>query len=590
MKITDIAKNMACMLLLAYAATVAAQENTASFLYRLNGDFNDGTFSSGNQTTIQYWKKNSESSSIYTMVSEGKKILKFAIAGTLETSLFLPAGNYTLRMNVPAFRRSGSLGTVGGEDMGFWVRVKRGSEYLDSDMSDGMSDGLFVPKSAVNTGEIVRSVTVRIPGSGEYTIEMKASSSCNIDIDWIELTAGELEYSNNYNVYNSCFKTIPVNPYFFYDLKGWEVRDGNAWSGTPTNTFCGELSNPIQFDSSNLLFSDHKLTAIVQKLTKVPAGDYLLKFDCAGMADEADVKLSSVTSGLVDHSFFESMSLKQQSFSYNVTLPSEANLELVFSILPAEGMDVRLSNIELVKVNTGIYNADFSNPYLGWHFEENVARENSASSAEKGYYMTLYPYDGEHNEVKASQYVTGIAPGAYQLECLLATESGASGQDVFRVKIETGNPDNDRELSVNLGDLSAYPVEYTNGAYRWYKVSTLPFPVMAVSDLVKISFFSNSGMKVMVDDVALKYSGGVSVNETTRNAFTYLINGNYLIVDKLEDGSTVRLYTTDGILLYESGRNAAGGIRIELPGGQRMFLLEVRSANQAPVTVKLLRE
>ena len=99
--------------------------------YRLNGDFNDGTFSSGNQTTIQYWKKNSESSSIYTMVSEGKKILKFAIAGTLETSLFLPAGNYTLRMNVPAFRRSGSLGTVGGEDMGFWVRVKRGSEYLD---------------------------------------------------------------------------------------------------------------------------------------------------------------------------------------------------------------------------------------------------------------------------------------------------------------------------------------------------------------------------------------------------------------------------------------------------------------------------
>ena len=44
MKITDIAKNMACMLLLAYAATVAAQENTASFLYRLNGDFNDGTF------------------------------------------------------------------------------------------------------------------------------------------------------------------------------------------------------------------------------------------------------------------------------------------------------------------------------------------------------------------------------------------------------------------------------------------------------------------------------------------------------------------------------------------------------------------
>ena len=166
----------------------------------------------------------------------------------------------------------------------------------------------------------------------------------------------------------------------------------------------------------------------------------------------------------------------------------------------------------------------------------------------------------------------------------------ASGQDVFRVKIETGNPDNDRELSVNLGDLSAYPVEYTNGAYRWYKVSTLPFPVMAVSDLVKISFFSNSGMKVMVDDVALKYSGGVSVNETTRNAFTYLINGNYLIVDKLEDGSTVRLYTTDGILLYESGRNAAGGIRIELPGGQRMFLLEVRSANQAPVTVKLLRE
>lgn len=53
------------------------------------------------------------------------------------------------------------------------------------------------------------------------------------------------------------------------------------------------------------------------------------------------------------------MSLKQQSFSYNVTLPSEANLELVFSILPAEGMDVRLSNIELVKVNTGIYNADF---------------------------------------------------------------------------------------------------------------------------------------------------------------------------------------------------------------------------------------
>ena len=453
-----------------------------------------------------------------------------------------------------------------------------------------MSDGLFVPKSAVNTGEIVRSVTVRIPESGEYTIEMKASSSCNIDIDWIELTAGELEYSNNYNVYNSCFKTIPVNPYFFYDLKGWEVRDGNAWSGTPTNTFCGELSNPIQFDSSNLLFSDHKLTAIVQKLTKVPAGDYLLKFDCAGMADEADVKLSSVTSGLVDHSFFESMSLKQQSFSYNVTLPSEANLELVFSILPAEGMDVRLSNIELVKVNTGIYNADFSNPYLGWHFEENVARENSASSAEKGYYMTLYPYDGEHNEVKASQYVTGIAPGAYQLECLLATESGASGQDVFRVKIETGNPDNDRELSVNLGDLSAYPVEYTNGAYRWYKVSTLPFPVMAVSDLVKISFFSNSGMKVMVDDVALKYSGGVSVNETTRNAFTYLINGNYLIVDKLEDGSTVRLYTTDGILLYESGRNAAGGIRIELPGGQRMFLLEVRSANQAPVTVKLLRE
>ena len=590
MKITDIAKNMACMLLLAYAATVAAQENTASFLYRLNGDFNDGTFSSGNQTTIQYWKKNSESSSIYTMVSEGKKILKFAIAGTLETSLFLPAGNYTLRMNVPAFRRSGSLGTVGGEDMGFWVRVKRGSEYLDSDMSDGMSDGLFVPKSAVNTGEIVRSVTVRIPESGEYTIEMKASSSCNIDIDWIELTAGELEYSNNYNVYNSCFKTIPVNPYFFYDLKGWEVRDGNAWSGTPTNTFCGELSNPIQFDSSNLLFSDHKLTAIVQKLTKVPAGDYLLKFDCAGMADEAAVKLSSVTSGLVDHSFFESMSLKQQSFSYNVTLPSEANLELVFSILPAEGMDVRLSNIELVKVNTGIYNADFSNPYLGWHFEENVARENSASSAEKGYYMTLYPYDGEHNEVKASQYVTGIAPGAYQLECLLATESGASGQDVFRVKIETGNPDNDRELSVNLGDLSAYPVEYTNGAYRWYKVSTLPFPVMAVSDLVKISFFSNSGMKVMVDDVALKYSGGVSVNETTRNAFTYLINGNYLIVDKLEDGSTVRLYTTDGILLYESGRNAAGGIRIELPGGQRMFLLEVRSANQAPVTVKLLRE
>ena len=590
MKITDIAKNMACMLLLAYAATVAAQENTASFLYRLNGDFNDGTFSSGNQTTIQYWKKNSESSSIYTMVSEGKKILKFAIAGTLETSLFLPAGNYTLRMNVPAFRRSGSLGTVGGEDMGFWVRVKRGSEYLDSDMSDGMSDGLFVPKSAVNTGEIVRSVTVRIPESGEYTIEMKASSSCNIDIDWIELTAGELEYSNNYNVYNSCFKTIPVNPYFFYDLKGWEVRDGNAWSGTPTNTFCGELSNPIQFDSSNLLFSDHKLTAIVQKLTKVPAGDYLLKFDGAGMADEADVKLSSVTSGLVDHSFFESMSLKQQSFSYNVTLPSEANLELVFSILPAEGMDVRLSNIELVKVNTGIYNADFSNPYLGWHFEENVARENSASSAEKGYYMTLYPYDGEHNEVKASQYVTGIAPGAYQLECLLATESGASGQDVFRVKIETGNPDNDRELSVNLGDLSAYPVEYTNGAYRWYKVSTLPFPVMAVSDLVKISFFSNSGMKVMVDDVALKYSGGVSVNETTRNAFTYLINGNYLIVDKLEDGSTVRLYTTDGILLYESGRNAAGGIRIELPGGQRMFLLEVRSANQAPVTVKLLRE
>mgnify|MGYP000781356426 FL=1 len=195
MKITDIAKNMACMLLLAYAATVAAQENTASFLYRLNGDFNDGTFSSGNQTTIQYWKKNSESSSIYTMVSEGKKILKFAIAGTLETSLFLPAGNYTLRMNVPAFRRSGSLGTVGGEDMGFWVRVKRGSEYLDSDMSDGMSDGLFVPKSAVNTGEIVRSVTVRIPESGEYTIEMKASSSCNIDIDWIELTAGELELS-----------------------------------------------------------------------------------------------------------------------------------------------------------------------------------------------------------------------------------------------------------------------------------------------------------------------------------------------------------------------------------------------------------
>ena len=50
MKITDIAKNMACMLLLAYAATVAAQENTASFLYRLNGDFNDGTFSSGKKT------------------------------------------------------------------------------------------------------------------------------------------------------------------------------------------------------------------------------------------------------------------------------------------------------------------------------------------------------------------------------------------------------------------------------------------------------------------------------------------------------------------------------------------------------------
>ena len=122
MKITDIAKNMACMLLLAYAATVAAQENTASFLYRLNGDFNDGTFSSGNQTTIQYWKKNSESSSIYTMVSEGKKILKFAIAGTLETSLFLPYGKYTLRMNVPAFRRSRSLGTLCGEDIGFLVR------------------------------------------------------------------------------------------------------------------------------------------------------------------------------------------------------------------------------------------------------------------------------------------------------------------------------------------------------------------------------------------------------------------------------------------------------------------------------------
>ena len=93
MKITDIAKNMACMLLLAYAATVAAQENTASFLYRLNGDFNDGTFSSGNQTTIQYWKKNSESSSIYTMVSEGKKILKFEIAVTMETYLYFTYGN-----------------------------------------------------------------------------------------------------------------------------------------------------------------------------------------------------------------------------------------------------------------------------------------------------------------------------------------------------------------------------------------------------------------------------------------------------------------------------------------------------------------
>lgn len=57
MKITDIAKNMACMLLLAYAATVAAQENTASFLYRLNGDFNDGTFSSGIKLPFSIGKK-----------------------------------------------------------------------------------------------------------------------------------------------------------------------------------------------------------------------------------------------------------------------------------------------------------------------------------------------------------------------------------------------------------------------------------------------------------------------------------------------------------------------------------------------------
>lgn len=65
--------------------------------------------------------------------------------------------------------------------MGFGY-VKRGSEYLDSDMSDGMSDGLLF-KSQTRGDRT--SVTVRIPESGEY-IEMKASS-CNIDIDWIEL-------------------------------------------------------------------------------------------------------------------------------------------------------------------------------------------------------------------------------------------------------------------------------------------------------------------------------------------------------------------------------------------------------------------
>lgn len=119
------------------------------------------------------------------------------------------------------------------------------------------------------------------------------------------------------------------------------------------------------------------------------------------MADEADVKL--IRSHPASRSLlFDDELVKATSF-HNVTLPSEANLELVFSILPPRD-DVRLSNIELVKVNTGIYNADFPIRISG--ILKRMARENSAALP-KGYYMTLYPMMEKHNEVKASQYVTG---------------------------------------------------------------------------------------------------------------------------------------------------------------------------------------
>jgi len=566
-----------CVVIFVNAFALSAQENTSSFLYRLNGDFSDGTFSTGNQYDIPGWQKPLATTAIYTAVVDGKKILKFAAARTLNSTVYLPAGNYTLRMSVPAYQAGATLGNVNGQAIGFWTRLKQ-ANYLDSDITDGMSDGVYLVASALTSVPRILEASISIPTTGTYTIEMKSSGTCNINIDWIELTANKLLYTNNYNVFNSSFKTITTNPYIYYDLKGWKTTGTSVFNGTSTNDFCGSTSDPVNFNTSNLLFSDNTETTISQKISGIPAGNYLIRFDCAGLADEATLKLSTSISDLISSSFSSQLNLDQQSITRQVTIPKDSVFYLSYTIIPTLGKEVRLSNIELARINNGIYNGDFSNFFLGWHFDENVGRESVASSTEKGYYLTQYPYAGEHNEVIASQYVTGIDPGMYHLECLLATEVGATTQDTYRLMIQTGTNADDRDVSVNLGDLPSLPVVYTANGYNWYKVSTMTFPVRDASQILKISSVGNSGVKLMVDDINFQFENRLDVKTVNINPlFKYLVSNDHLFLDQLDLNSTIRLYNVVGELLYENKVLNSNSLSLKLPVGQKVFLLEVRS-------------
>jgi hypothetical protein len=178
-------------------------------------------------------------------------------------------------------------------------------------------------------------------------------------------------------------------------------------------------------------------------------------------------------------------------------------------------------------------------------------------------------------------------PGNYRLECLLATEGGAGTQDIFKLKVETKNNNDNRQLTVDLGNLSNYPTAYSANGYTWHKIATGTFPVHETTDIVKISCTSNAGIKTMIDDTALQ-SVATSAKEIKESPFRYMVNENFVFLENATPLSEARLYTADGKLLSKTIVPASGSIRIPLHAGQRLFILEAVT-NEGRYPVKIIK-